>query len=685
MAQRIADRVHAARRSGFVGREPELAQFSSLLRAAELPVSVLFLFGPGGVGKTTLLRRFADLSREAGVPVVEVDARDLEPTPEAVRARLRPVPGVTGRQVLLLDTYELLGHLDDWLRRELLPELPADALVVLAGRDPPAVGWRVDAGWRSLLRPVPLRNLSPAESRAYLRGVGVPDSEHSAVVEFTHGHPLALAVVADDLGRRGGPFDVHGAPDVLKTLLDNLLQTTPDPAHGAAIEACAQVRATTEPLLAALLDVADAHEPFEWLRRLSFIEPGRGGIAPHDAAREILAADLRWRDPSRVAVLHERARRYYLGRLDNADDATQQAVLSDLLYLHRDNPVLRPYLRPLESQPGTAGLHVDRMRAEDLPALQEMVARHEGARSAALAEHWLQRQPQGVRVVRAGSGEPVGFLALLALTEVAPQDRAMDPAVAAAWSHLDRSAPLRPGELATLARFWMAAETYQDVSPVQGLLAVELTRHYLTTSALAVSLLPVADSERWAAFCAYADLVRAPLADFTVEGRGFEVYGHDWRAVPPAVWVALLGERETALAPLTIAPPASTETLLVLSRAEFADRVRAALRELARRDRLQHSPLLRSRLVASRVDPAAPAAERVAALQDLVREAAEALRSSPRDVNAYRALHRAYLAPAASLEKAAEALGLPSSTFRRHLGQGITRLTEILWQQEVAG
>lgn len=684
MGRRIGDRLHAVRASRFVGRTAELAEFAALLAAAEPEVSVVFVHGPGGVGKTTLLRRFADLGRDAGLRVLEVDARDLAPTAADVRAALAPAAESGGRHLLLLDTYELLSHLDDWLRTDLLAGLPGDTLVVLAGRDAPSAGWRSDPGWWSLIRPMGLRNLDPDESRTLLQRLGVPDVEHRAVVEFTHGHPLALALVANDIAVRGGPFDAHDAPDVVRTLLDSLVQGLPSREHRTAVEACAQVRTATEPLLAALLDRPEAHQLFHWLRGLSFMEQGRSGIFPHDLAREILAADLRWRDREQHSLLHQRARRYYLRQMAGADEAVQQATLAELLYLHRYNPILGPYLSPLGGAGTGTGPGVDAVRDTDLAALTSMVCRHEGPESAALARHWLERRPSGGRVVRAPGGEPLGFLLLVSLTETGAEDRARDPAVAAAWRYLDSAAPLRPGERATLVRHWLSGDTYQDVSGVQSLLAVELTRHYLTTPALAVTLLPFADSETWAAFCAYADQVRAPQADFVVGGRRYDVFAHDWRAVPPAAWVALLGERETALAPLTISPP-TAETVLVLGKEEFTDQVRAALRHFRRRDRLQHNALLRSRLVTSRVGADAAAAERVDGLQAVLREAAQELERSPREARAYRAVHRAYLAPAPSLEQAAEALGLPSSTFRRHLTEGVTRLVDMLWERELGG
>ncbi len=45
--------------------------------------------------------------------------------------------------VLVLDTYERLATLDDWVRSELIPGLPATALTVIAGRAAPGARFRV--------------------------------------------------------------------------------------------------------------------------------------------------------------------------------------------------------------------------------------------------------------------------------------------------------------------------------------------------------------------------------------------------------------------------------------------------------------------------------------------------------------------------------------------------------------
>lgn len=691
MSSSLARRLSTERRRQFVGRVNELDLFESALTAAEMPFSLLHIFGPGGIGKTTLLREFSHICDRLNIPAISVDARNLEPIPDSFLAALSrsigleddPIAAISAqsnRQVILIDTYETLAPLDHWLHETFLPQLPASTLIVLAGRQPPALVWRADPGWQALIRSLPLRNLSAEECRAYLNQRSVPLAQHQAVLNFTHGHPLALSLVADVFTQTQDLyFQPNTAPDIVKTLLERFVQEVPSSAHRMALEASALVRLTTEALLAQMLEMPDVHSLFDWLRELSFIESGVTGVFPHDLVREVLIADIRWRNPDWYVELHSRARRYYTDRLGQTQGQEQHRILFDYVFLHRDNPAVRPRFTWQES----SSLKTDRLQAADRSILLEMVAEHEGEASAQQAADWLTRQPQGAIVFRDAQQQPVGFVIMVTLHQARAEDIQADPGTAAAWCYLSNHAPLRAGEGATLFRFWMAHDTYQAVSAIQSLIFITFVQHHRNTAGLAYTFFSCADPDYWAAMFAYADLTRLPEADFEVGDRRYGIYGHDWRVTPPDVWQKLLAQRETAASAQAVLPSHVTEPLVVLSHSDFIQAVRQALTHLNQPDLLDCNPLLQSRLIVDRVAAKASKAARTVALQALLKEVIESLQSSPREAKCYRALYHSYLQPAPTQEKAADLLDLPFSTFRRHLKAGIARVTAILWHQEV--
>lgn len=685
---RLADRLAATRSERFVGRERELEAFAAALQAAEPSPAVLYIYGPGGVGKTTLLRAYERLATESGRPVLLLDGRDIDATPQGFLLALRHLLGLADdvspldalvqspRTLLLIDSYENLAALDGWLRETLLPALPAQIFVVIAGRNAPAAAWRADPGWSAVTRVVSLRNLSPQESRAYLQARQVGETQHEAVLTFTHGHPLALALVADLVaGREQTPFSPEQAPDVVRALLERFVEQVPTTSHRRALEVCARTRVTTEALLAEVLGAADAPALFSWLRELSFTEQGPEGLFPHNLAREVLDADLRWRDPEGFRELHRRILHVLVRRLQQCTGREQQRAYFDLVYLSRHNPLMRSYydwrtMGTIFAEPATP---------EDGAAILAMVRRHEGEDAAAIATTWLGRRPDAFVTFRDTGRQLVGFTTVLLLDAADLEEPAFDPVVAAVWRHVRSSGPLRQGERVMLHRFWMNAEGYQDRAAVTLAATVGGIR-WLTTPALAWSFLVVANPDERQSHFAQIGFPRLPEAVFAIGGRQFGVFAHDWRREPPLTWIERKGLLEMAEAAAVAPDLASREPLVALSEPDFAQAVRQALRDFTRPAALVANPLLRSRLAVERAAKPTPDT-----LQALLREAVESLRANPRDQKLYRALHHTYVEPAASQELAAELLGLPFSTYRYHLSGGIARVTEWLWQRELHG
>src|SRR4029450_5602227 len=101
-----------------------------------------------------------------------------------------------------------------------------------------------------------------------------------------------------------------------------------------------------------------------------------------------------------------------------------------------------------------------------------------------------------------------------------------------------------------------------------------------------------------------------------------------------------------------------------------------------RPDLLARNPLLRTRLVHDRAGDENPSG---GILQALLSAAVEMLREHPRDDKLWRAVERTYVRPATTQERAAATLGLPFTTYRRHLTQGVDRVVAWLWDQEIYG
>ncbi len=214
MAERLSRRLTSARRRRFVGRSAELELFRAALGRDPPEFAVLHIYGPGGIGKTSLLREFAHLVEESGRRYAWLDGRTLDPSPPGFLAAIHTALDLAPEQtplealvatpdlVVFIDTYELLAPLDAWLRDSFLPQLPAPGLVVIAGRQAPAAAWRADDGWGALCRIISLRNLRPDESTAYLQSQGLAPTLCARILDVTYGHPLALALTTDLLGQR---------------------------------------------------------------------------------------------------------------------------------------------------------------------------------------------------------------------------------------------------------------------------------------------------------------------------------------------------------------------------------------------------------------------------------------------------------------------------------------------------
>jgi hypothetical protein len=613
---RLGDRLAHVRRRRFVGRDEEIALFRSAIDEPEPPFAVLYIYGPGGVGKTTLLGEYTRLATEAGMATVALDGRHIEASPPGFLIGLADTLGLADDQspmeafdpewrgVIFIDTYEQIRPIDTWLREFFLPQLPAHSLIVIAGRDAPDPAWRADAGWAELVRVVPLRNLAPDESRRYLRARGVGDAQQGAALEFTHGHPLALSLVADLLAQGDdlSEFNPAAHPDVVGTLVGRFMRGVPSPEHRNAVEICAHARVTTESLLASVFGETNGNELFSWLRGLSFIEQGTEGIYPHDLARDVIDADLHWRDPDGYWRVHNQVRRPIIERIQHSGNLQQQQAFFDLLFLHRNNP----FMKPVYDWKALGTAYAEPAGPDDFPIILDLIRQHESEESARIAEYWMSRQPESFIVIRTLGGDMVGFACGLTLQEFTPEDLNADPAVRATRDYVQRFGPLRPGEEVMIDRYGMSTDGFESLGSTANVLGALFVIEVVTNPRLAWTIVQIPNPEFWHDSLVYLGQHRSPEADFEVAGMHHAVYTHDWRVEPPLAWLDMMAHREIATdLKLEVLEAARPAPVIVLSQPEFEDAVRQALRDYTRPDSLATNPLLRSRLIPAGLDPAA--------------------------------------------------------------------------------
>jgi AcrR family transcriptional regulator len=553
---RIADRLASERQRRFIGRQAEVEAFRAALVADQPPFVVWHVYGPGGVGKTTLIQEFTRVADEVGSSAVVIDGRNIQPTATGFLAALSQRLGMRGVDleeviarwpaggVLFIDTYELLSALDDWLRRTLLPQLPGRSLVVVAGRNEPVTAWRTDVAWAALTRITPLSNLAPDDSRTYLTRCGVPAQHHDEALAFTRGHPLALSLIADVMtrGERLTAANLHSEPEVVRALLEAFIQDVPSRDHRLALHACVTAWATTEPLLAAVLDRPDAHHMFDWLERLPFVEHGPYGLFPHDLARDVVYMDFYWRDPDAAARVTERILGYMYHRLEHTQGLDQQHVWFDVIYVQRYNPCMRPYYE----WGGFGTAYAETANASDHAAMIAMVERHEGHASASIARYWLSRQPEAFLAIRSVVGDLIGFMAALCLENATPEDQVADPAIARAMAHVERHGPIRPGQRVVYGRFWMDAERHQALTQAFTVVSASWLQRSIAPQT-AWSFVAAADPDLLDPMFTDLHVWRVREADFEIEGRRYGVFAHDWRIECQPEWLRYKARRASRL------------------------------------------------------------------------------------------------------------------------------------------
>jgi hypothetical protein len=389
----LADHLTAIGIRRFVGRELELGRLSELLEV-DSPVRIGYVYGPGGIGKSSLLTAFGRLAAAAGVTVKRIDCRRLDPAPSTLERAIGDL-GSASPTLLAIDSFERTGRLAAHLRERVLPSLPAETRLLIASREPPEAGWRRD-GWGPAIREVRLGPLSEPEAWALLdlEGIEQPDLAER-LLAWSRGEPLAIALAAEAL--RGDPGLDPDRLDSDRTIAEALVRHIGDGDETDRALVLASVARSVDARLLEELLGTDGEAAYDHVSELSFSEPYGSRITLHERMRTAIKAVAKSQDPGGERLTRARVAEH----LERRIRAGEPELIAELTALIEDPAV----------KWGVDGSEIhraDAVRPGDLERAAEL-AGEQRTELWPWVERFFEEAPDHVVVAREETGRMSGF------------------------------------------------------------------------------------------------------------------------------------------------------------------------------------------------------------------------------------------------------------------------------------
>jgi hypothetical protein len=505
---RLQDRLGRALVAGLVGRERELSLLERQLAADGAIVT--FVHGMGGIGKSALLGAAEPHLSAAGARVLRLDGRVIEPTPRGFLGALARLLGAVtfddvealadelerdrASTVIVVDEFDRVRLLDDWLRQVLLPALPERTRFVFAGRFAPRSAWLTSPGWSEAVISLRLDALADAPSRELLARRGVSEEAMPPLLSIAHGVPLALTLVTPSQASSLLPQEPNES-----AILAALAERSADDLRielKEAVEAACLLRRTTRSMLEAMLGRACDDALFAELAELSFVDHGEEGLTLHETVRHALASRLRSLDPARCLSLRTAAWRKLEALLSEAVPTGPNAwqLTADVLFLV-EHPEVREAFFPSYEE----GLAVEASEPDDRAAIFEIIERFEPPELRSVFQSWWGLARSAFRVVRDSAGTLQGFVIAAPADSIPRELERVDPLLAA-WQ-ADLASGQRRDRGALFVRRSLSREHGQGASDVRAAIWLDIKRDY------------VAHPSQWALYAATRELeATLPLA-----------------------------------------------------------------------------------------------------------------------------------------------------------------------------
>lgn len=380
----IGDLLIEQQKSSFVGRSEEMAL---LMQCMSSPAwKLLHIHGPGGIGKTTLLQLFAQTI--APDRCLYLDGHSNFQLPQDFLHQIRrwlpqPADGTTeinalnayaaehGGIILLLDTFEMWGAIEDWLRREWIPGLCPSVKIVSAGRYPLEDQW-VRNGWQALIQNMELQPLTFLEIQLYAKTRGIADQRIiDSLQRFSNGLPLALSLACEIILSRGNTqfLDQFQADHIMMYLIEELTRDLAGNGWKSYMEAASVVWRFDQELLQFMLQENIQNDQFRAFCRLPFVTRSSDGWSLHDSIRQWVFIDLRNRMPQTFQT-YRRLAREALHQCEKLLPHKKAELAFERLYLHELD-----FVRDLRFQ-WDDRLRLRECREQDVELVEQLYLEH---------------------------------------------------------------------------------------------------------------------------------------------------------------------------------------------------------------------------------------------------------------------------------------------------------------------
>lgn len=685
---KLIDRLVRQSLTQFAGRQKELEIIQKQLQLQSPDINVILIHGPGGIGKTSLLNRIQHEATDVLRPCLRIDARDVEPsiygltmalarswqlgeneqTLEAILAAWRRAPTT----VCLIDSFELLHHLEDWLKARLLAELPAESITILSGRERPHPTWETDPIWRHGSLVMGLRNLTPHDCNAFLLNQGIHEDQAKEIIRLSYGHPLTLVMLKDILNTHGYIPELRQL-ELISTLVECFAANSPSAQHREALEMAAFARVTNQELISAVLGHQQAADIFNWLARLTFMHQTQEGVFPHDLVRDAITTEVRWRTPERTAAIGECMLQHFVRKNRHMHPGLRDSAALDIFYLNRTHPLMRSFI----DFTALGTVHCEPASLHDTDDVMSLVSQELGPTHTQLASQWKNTPGAQWWVVKNAQGRIMSAMLCLELNRMPAESLEGDPMIAAMQQWLSAQPARRPFDRVIFSRLAVARGGLNNNEVYINAIQTRTFAMWMSEPNLAAFGMCNTNPEHWQPMMSFIDFARIDAGNITMDDQTHGVFAHDWRVCPIPVWLKRMsGNTITTSAPLS---PPGDQSLCVLAEEPFKDAVSDALKQWHDPQTLKSNPLTKSAIVKV---AQAQQEEPDAALRRIIEQTSFELATHPKHGRFFKTVTLTYLRPAGSQELAAERLGLPFGTYRYQLRTAIDKLADALWRQE---